>query len=200
MFPTNGLITPPIPGDLEVGLRYRERKKEIFLGGPTLGSETNPKVYTGARNAEWSFYYDRRTFWYAVNGVVTQQRSISSVSELTACLDSYQMLTLCYRQSKKWILEFYDPFDRQYIVRELAIDGMTTPRMCYDDSRIRARSVGSVILAYYVKNELYVLTSDNGFSIPRLIRTEETDENYLSQVSMGTNGRLHFVTYTLKDE
>lgn len=200
MFPTQGLITPPVVSELEVAERETERKVEVFLGGPSMGSETKPVLYAGARTQAWSAIYERRVLYLSTNNVKTKYLDIGSISEFSICFDQYMLPTIVYRQRKEWFMRRYDPFSKEFVTTALDYGDIITPRLCYDDKRVMARKDAEGLLFYYIGANLYVRGSSNDYLTAKLLRTEETDENYISQVCMGDNGRLHIVTYILVDE
>lgn len=202
MFPIDGLSPVPMPGNLEVTLRT-DRREETFYGSDSMGWKDTPTVYSGKRDALWAVSYNRGVIsFHPPTGKAIKVLEVTNVRELSACFDKYMMPTIAYVRSGETYLYYYDPFIRDFATRnisELAKDDITTPRLCFDDRRIRYRDDADVVLAYYVREKLCIRTSRDEYIQERVIRLEPGAENYLEQVAMGDNNRLHFETYTLVD-
>lgn len=198
MFPVDGISQTPMIGNLEVVARF-DRREETFFGSDTLGSTTLPVRYDGKRDVLWAAKYE--------SGIISIQSSKGSkvnilelprIREFTICFDQYMLPVVCYTASGSTYIRHFNAATRQYETVNLTTllnKEIITPRMCFDDRRVYYRSSATVVLAYYIGPQLYVRSSTDSYRTHRLIRTEPTPENYLEQVVMGDNNRLHFVTY-----
>ena len=61
------------------------------------------------------------------------------------------------------------------------------------------RYSASVIVGYIVDRQLIIRTSDDRFRTPVIIHEFADNKNYLNQISMGDNNRLHFVPYRIEE-
>ena len=137
------------------------------------------------------------------NGTPVKLIEQPSIRELSVCFDRYMLPVLVYVYGGDTYIRFYDFATKRYIVTNLSglekTGEISSPRLAFDDRRVKFRSRGTVVLGYYVGNKLMIRSSDDNYLSSRVIRTETTAENYLEQIAMGDNNRLHFVTYTLVD-
>lgn len=203
MFPVDGLAPKPVVGNLEVPSRT-DRREESFFGTSTIGSSTSPKVETGIRNTLWGVKYDKTAVTIQpTNGTPIKLIEQPSIRELSVCLDRYMLPVLVYVYGGDTYIRYYDFATKRYMVTNLSglekTGEINSPRLTFDDRRVKFRNSGSVVLGYYVGNKLMIRSSDDNYLSSRIIRTEPTTENYLEQIAMGDNNRLHFVTYTLVD-
>lgn len=203
MFPVDGLAPKPVVGNLEVPSRI-DKREESFFGTTTIGSATSPKVEVGVRNTLWGVKYDRLAVTIQpTNGAAIKLIEQPSIRELSVCFDRYMLPVLVYVYGGDTYIRFYDFATKRYIVTNLSglekTGEINSPRLTFDDRRVKFRSNGTVILGYYVGDKLMIRSSDDNYLSSRVIRTEPTKENYLEQIAMGDNNRLHFVTYTLVD-
>ena len=56
-----------------------------------------------------------------------------------------------------------------------------------------------MIVGYIVDRQLIIRTSDDRFRTPVIIHEFADNKNYLNQISMGDNNRLHFVPYRIEE-
>lgn len=200
MFPNTGLTAFPVVGNLEVALRT-ERREETFYGTGTIGSTTNPTVYTGKRDVLWSAGYENGFIYIQPpSGAVIKLIELTNVRELSVCFDKYMLPVITYVRQSSVYLRYYDIFERVYVTKNIsaiAQGDVVTPRLCFDDRRLSYRKDACVLLAFYIGNRLCLRNSNDSFTTQQVIRTEPTNEVYLEQIAMGDNNRIHFITYTL---
>lgn len=199
MIPDGGLIEPSVVGALEAPDRFMEKKTEFFLGGDALGDQNKPTVYMGLRETPWRLEYSDRAIRLIGNGVSLLLIELKTISELSGCFDQYMQPVVLYKRLGVWYLYRFDPFTKKFTTVEL-VDSegpIITPRLCFDDKRLKRRLDASVLLTYICNNKIKIKDSKDDFVKTETIKTL-SDETYLSQVTMGDNGRLHFVTYTLE--
>ena len=97
---------------------------------------------------------------------------------------------------------FYDITTKSFVtlnLTELSRGVVKTPRATYDDRRLQFRYSASVIVGYIVDRQLIIRTSDDRFRTPVIIHEFADNKNYLNQISMGDNNRLHFVPYRIEE-
>lgn len=195
MFPIGGLSSIPYVGNLETTLR-EDNLNESFFGSEDFGSVTSPATVTGKRDTLWSVSYVSGVVTFSRDGKVVQVFEQSGIRELSAAFDRYMLPVVVYKTIDKSYIRYFNVVTKTYVVLDLGI--ITNPRVCFDDRRPYFRSEASVILGFYIADKLYVKTSDDSYQYNQLIKTETQTENYLEQICMGDNNRLHFVTYTLE--
>ncbi len=197
MYPVRGLSPKPVVGTLEIPLETADLKN-TFYGGTTLGSSTNPKVWTGLRNSLWSSGYDNGDVTINDGSKTQILFTRTGITELSICFDSFMLPVVTYVFNGESYLRFFDTSVNTFVTRnltELSKATVKTPRVTYDDRRVQFRYNASVILGYIVDRQLIIRTSDDRFRTPLIIHEFVDNKNYLNQISMGDNNRLHFVPY-----
>ena len=197
MYPSKGLSPTPVVGSLEVPLELSDLKN-TFYGSPTMGSTTTPTPNTAVRNTLWSSGYDNGDVTINDGSKTTILFTRTGITEVSVCFDVYMLPVVAYVFNDEAYLRFYDTTAKAFVTRnltELSKDVVKTPRVTLDDRRSQFRYSASVILGYVVGRQLFIRTSDDRFRTPLIIHEFADNKNYLNQISMGDNNRLHFVPY-----
>ena len=201
MYPVRGLSPKPVVGALEVPLETNDLKN-TFYGAATMGSASNPTIWDGIRNNLWSSGYDNGDVTINDGSKTTILFTRTGITELSVCFDVYMLPVVAYVFNDVAYLRFYDTTAKAFVTRnltELSKDVVKTPRVTYDDRRAQFNYNASVILGYVIDKQLVIRTSDDRFRSPLIIHEFLDNKNYLNQISMGDNNRLHFVPYRYKE-
>ena len=169
MYPVRGLSPKPVVGALEVPLETNDLKN-TFYGAATMGSASNPKIWDGIRNNLWSSGYDNGDVTINDGSKTTILFTRTGITELSVCFDVYMLPVVAYVLNDEAYLRFYDTAAKAFVTRnltELSKDVVKTP----------------------------CVTLDDRFRTPLIIHEFTDNKNYLNQISMGDNNRLHFVPY-----
>ena len=201
MYPSKGLSPTPVVGSLEVPLELSDLKN-TFYGSPTMGSTTTPTPNTAVRNTLWSSLYDDGDVVITDGSKQFILFTRSGITELSVCFDGYMLPFVSYVYNGDSYFRFYDITTKSFVTRnltELSRGVVKTPRATYDDRRLQFRYSASVIVGYIVDRQLIIRTSDDRFRTPVIIHEFADNKNYLNQISMGDNNRLHFVPYRIEE-
>lgn len=201
MFPIKGLVDPPVIGGLETSFKEIDLDGR-FLGGAQMGSTVNPQLYMGMRTTTWGYSYTNGDVVIHDGAREHKLFDRTGITELNICFDSYMLPVVTYVYNGEAFYRYFDITTQHYVTRNLTEQSnkpVRTPRVCYDDRRRQFRSSASVILSYFVENQLMIRTSDDRFRSPQIIKEYLDNNTHLNQVCMGTNNRLHFITYRNKE-
>lgn len=201
MFPLKGLSVKPVVGQLEVPLEVNDLKN-TFYGSSKMGSRISPLNLGEVRNTLWSSSYDNGDVIITDGGQRFTILSRTGITELSVCFDGYMLPVIAYVFNGESYFRFYDTTVNNYVTRnltELSKTAVKTPRVTYDDRRAQFSYNASVILGYVIDKQLVIRTSDDRFRSPLIIHEFLDNKNYLNQISMGNNNRLHFVPYRYKE-
>lgn len=212
MFPLQGLTPEPIISEIEVPFLTSKRFGQFW--GSTTGfiNEFSNVDYTGARTALWSYRLANgqvvvnngthdQPIWDSLGPTATE-----GISEVSIAWDRRLNIVGTFAQHGdvkiRYLTTNQSGTPGQLITENISQrhgGGVRTPRVTFDDRRMRFRKLASTIIGYMHNNRLIILSSDDEYRTPLIIKEFDTDDWQLHQIAMGENNRLHFAVYRNKD-
>lgn len=212
MFPLQGLTPEPIVSEIEVPFLTSKRYGQFWGSATGFINEFSNVEHTDVRTTLWSYRLANgqvvinngthdQSIWDSLGPTATE-----GISEVSIAWDRRLNIVGAFAQHGdvkiRYLTTSQSGTPGRLVTENITQrhgGGVRTPRVAFDDRRMRFRKLASTIIGYMHNNRLMILVSDDEYRTPLIIKEFDTDDWQLHQIAMGENNRLHFAIYRNKD-